>query len=116
MSRRSALRMRGQAAIEAVVVVPLCVTFALVLVDAGLYGADQVAIERAATAAGAAVLAGDDADAAARAAAPAGLRRHLRVSRRGSSLTVSTPARGLVLSRIAPVRVHATAVVEGAAR
>lgn len=110
------VRTSGQAAIEAVVVVPLCIVFALLLVDAGLVGADQIAVERAATAAGTAAIAGHDPQAATRSALPKALRRDLHVRHHGARIEISVRARGVVLGHLAPVRLHAVAVInEGAA-
>lgn len=60
------MRESGQAAIEAIVVVPVCVTAAWMLMSVGAYAQQRVAVTHAASRAAVAQLRGDDPVAAAR--------------------------------------------------
>jgi Flp pilus assembly protein TadG len=101
----------GQAAIETIFVVPLCVACAVALVSAGLYVRGELAVRDAAGRAGAAAVRGEDASAAARSALPQGLRRGVRVERDGRELTVSIRTRGGALTPLLPGRQDSTVVV-----
>lgn len=82
-------RERGQALVEAVVAMPLCIACALALVDAGVVVRDRIATTQAATRAAEAQIAGGDPVAAATAAVPAALRRDVEVRLHPDSVEVS---------------------------
>lgn len=67
-------RERAQALVEAVLVLPVCMTAALTIVECGVLVRDRIAVTDAATRAAHAELIGADADGAARAALPKALR------------------------------------------
>lgn len=64
---------RGQALVEATLVLPVCLASALAIVDCGLIVRDRLAVTQAATRAAEARLAGTDVDGAARAALPSAM-------------------------------------------
>jgi hypothetical protein len=81
-------RERGQALVEAVAAVPVCVACALVLVDCGVLIRDRVAVTQAATRAAEARIAGRDELDAARGALPTALRDSVRISHDGDRIVV----------------------------
>ncbi|MCW2926791.1 MAG: hypothetical protein JWM86_759 [Thermoleophilia bacterium] len=86
-------RERGQALVEAVAALPVCVASALLLVDAGIIVRDRIAVSQAATRAVEATIEGRDAAAAAHGALPAALRSAARVEISGATITVSVQSR-----------------------
>lgn len=82
-------RDRGQALIEAVLALPVCMIAAGTIVDCGIIVRDRLAVSEAATRAAEARLRGDDAEGAARTAIPASLRHGMRVELRDDRVTVS---------------------------
>jgi Flp pilus assembly protein TadG len=82
-------RERGQALVEAVLAVPVCITAALTIVDCGVLVRDRLAVTDAAGRAAAATLHGDDAAEAARAALPASVRDGARVTVDGDRVRVA---------------------------
>jgi len=84
---------RGQATIEVVALFPLCLLCALAVVEAGVLVQERLAVSQAAGRAAVAEVRHEDPTAAARGVLPKSLERGLRVSRSGSTITVSTPAR-----------------------
>lgn len=81
-------RERGQALVEAVVAVPVCIACALVIADCGVIVRDRVAVTQAATRAAEARLDGRDELDAARGALPVALRDSLRVTTDGDRIVV----------------------------
>lgn len=81
-------RERGQALVEAIVAVPVCVACALVLADCGVIVRDRIAVTQAATRAAEARIAGRDELDAARAALPVSMRRTARIERDGERIVV----------------------------
>ena len=103
-------RERGQALVEAVLVLPLCLAAGLAIVDCGVVVRDRIAVAQAATRAAEAELAGRDAAEAARGALPAQLRHTLRISEGGGSLTLHATTNPRVLPAPDGI-VHASRVV-----
>ncbi len=81
-------RERGQALVEAVAAIPVCVACALVLADCGVIVRDRIAVAQAATRAAEACIAGRDELDAARGALPEALRDSVRVSTDGDRIVV----------------------------
>ena len=86
-------RERGQALVEAVAAVPVCIASALLLVDAGIIVRDRIAVSQAATRAAEASLLGRDVDAAAIHALPRSLRDGAQVRIEGAAITVRVSSR-----------------------
>jgi hypothetical protein len=105
---------RGQASIEAVVSIPLCVVCALGIVSAGLYVRQQMAVSHAAARAGAAQVSGLDPQAAAKAALPPGAKgvRVVRGGRASSQLTVSEPTSAGLFTPFLPSRISSSVAVD----
>lgn len=85
MSRRE----RGQALVEVVVALPVCLVCALTLVDCGVIVRDRVAVAQAATRAAEAHVNGTDELEAARSALPSSLDGRARVAVRSDRVTVT---------------------------
>jgi hypothetical protein len=107
----------GQSAIEAIVVVPLCVLCAVSIVDAGVVIRDQIAATRAAGAAARAEIDGSDALSAARAQLPEALRSDAEVRHTGDgTVEVSVEPRLAILDVAGELTLTASAAhdtVEG---
>lgn len=103
-------RCSGQAAIETVIALPLALTCAWGLVDAGIAVADQVALRSAASSAAVASIAGDDPTEAARSALPSRLAESVNVSESDTGVSVSVRSRSVLLSLIPSSRLRADAV------
>jgi Flp pilus assembly protein TadG len=101
---------RGQATIEALVVVPLCVLAGTGLVDAGHLVSDRIAVQRAASAAAVAVVNGEGAAKTASAALPATLRPTVRTTTRDGRVDVSAASELFMLP--GTIRLHASAETE----
>jgi len=95
---------RGQALVEAVAIIPLCIMCSLALVDCGVVLRDRVAVAQAATRAAEAQLAGDpDVADAARGALPSKLRRSARITVRGDVVSVRVHSQLTVLDLVTPI-------------
>ncbi len=81
-------REHGQALVEAIVAVPVCVACALVLGDCGVIVRDRIAVTQAATRAAEARIDGRDELDAARGALPHALRDSIRIQRDGDRIVV----------------------------
>ena len=103
---------RGQAMIEALFVVRLCICCALALVDAAVLVRDRIAVTQAATRAGEAVLSHRNMCAAARDAVPRVARRSVRCQQQGHEITVSARSRTMVLRVPGGIRLHSSVIVD----
>lgn len=86
-------RERGQALVEAVAAMPVCIASALLLVDAGTIVRDRMVTAQAATRAAEATIVGDDVRDAALSAMPRGLRGDATVQVEDSGITVRVTSR-----------------------
>lgn len=106
-------RERGQALVEAVAAVPVCVACALVLADCGVIVRDRIAVTQAATRAAEARIDGRDELDAARGALPSALRESLRIERDGDRIIVrATSAARITKLAGTPVTHRSTVEVE----
>lgn len=103
-------RRSGQAAIETIIALPLALTCAWGLVDAGIAVADQVALRSAASSTAVASISGDDATDAARTALPTRLADSVVVHESDSGISLSVRSRSTLLSLIPSSRLRADAV------
>lgn len=83
---------RGQALVEATLILPVCLVCALAIVDCGVLVRDRLAVVQSATRAAEAQLAGRDPERAARSALPASL-RGVQVRTAGGELVVRATSR-----------------------
>lgn len=81
-------RERGQALVEAVAAVPVCIACALVIADCGVIVRDRIAVTQAATRAAEARIEGRDELDAARGALPVALRDSVSISHDGDRIVV----------------------------
>lgn len=95
-ARGRSTRERGQAGVEAVVLVPILVLVVAAAVQLVLLASAAAAVERAAVQGAQAALRGSPAEPAVRAALPAALRQRLRITQDGASLHVSVTARSFL--------------------
>ena len=86
-------REHGQALIEAVLALPVCLTAALAIVDCGVLVRDRLAVTDAAGRAAEAQLHGDDVQDAARSALPASVRHGAQVAVHGDRVRVTIQSR-----------------------
>ena len=107
-------RERGQALVEAALVVPACVACAVAIVDCGVVVRDRMATTQAATRAAEARLEGREATDAARAALPESLRDDAVVRIRGERIEVRTSS-DVAITRLAarPVEHRSTVALPG---
>lgn len=89
-------REAGQALIESMLAIPLCLACALALVDCGIVVRERIVVAQAASRVAGAVLAGDDPVVAARAATPAGQRRSLDIQVAPSRIRVTIESRARI--------------------
>ena len=103
-------RERGQALVEAVAAVPVCMACALLLVDAGVLIRDRIAVTQAATRAAEAQLIGRDPIRAARGALPGSIRPSARVVRRGDRIVVTVTSGARIARLVGSPGVHRSSV------
>ncbi len=100
----------GQALVEAVAAVPVCVACALALVDCGVIVRDRIAVTQAATRAAEAQLAGRDELAAARGALPASMRSSVRIEHDGDEIVVRATSGARIAKLAGAPVVHRSSV------
>jgi Flp pilus assembly protein TadG len=106
-------RERGQALVESVVALPVCLACSLLLVDAGTIVRDRIALGQAAERAAEAAMVGADSEHAARSVLPRSL-RDVTVDVDAKAVRISATSRTLV-SRLAHLRVRQDSTVTLAA-
>jgi hypothetical protein len=103
-------RERGQALVEAVAAVPVCVACALVLADCGVIVRDRIAVTHAATRAAEARIEGRDELDAARGALPASIRNSARIRRDGDRIVVRATSAARITKLAGMPVVHRSSV------
>lgn len=103
-------RERGQALIEAVLAMPVCLVCALAVVDCGVIVRDRLATARAATHAAEAHLEGRDEFAAARAALPQSVRGGLGVDVEDDHVVVRVESSARITRLVGQVVEHRSSV------
>lgn len=104
---------RGQALVEAMLALPMCVACALAIVDCGVLVRDRMALAQAATRAADAVIEGSDPRPAARGALPSSLDRRVDVQVRGDRVTVTARSRTTLIGIVHDVEQHSQAWIPG---
>jgi hypothetical protein len=102
---------RGQALVEVIAALPVCLACALAIADCGVAVRDRIAVAQAATRAAEAHLVGDDAEQAARGALPVALRASLSVEDTGDRVVVRAASSSRI-ARLAGRTIEHRSVVE----
>lgn len=99
---------RGQATIELMAIIPLCLVCGWALVECGIVVRDRIAVAQAASSAAVAQLEGRDPVQAARAALPEQIGRDAEVQRDGERLVVRTQTRARLLGAAGAPRLESS--------
>ena len=103
-------RERGQALVEAMVAIPVCMACALTLVECGVLVRDRIVVSQAATRAAEAQMAGRDPADAARTALPKSMRDALEVNVRSDRVAVSVRSDSRAVQLIGARVIHRSSV------
>lgn len=103
-------REQGQALVEAVAALPVCLACAFAIVDCGIIVRDRIAVSNAASRAAQAQIAGGDVEQAAERALPAAIRASMVITRDGETIEVSVDSNSRIAALAGRDVTHSSSV------